>query len=46
VQDADGNTRYVKKVVNKVLTDIGVSHATDLRSRLASVTQIPLDDDI
>lgn len=46
VQDADGNTRYVKKVTNKVLTDIGVGSADNLRSRLNSIASptILVDD--
>ena len=46
VQDADGKTRYVKKVVNKVLTDIGVSQTNDLRSRLNSIVSQDSDSDI
>lgn len=49
VKDADGNNRYIKKVTNKVLTDIGVSSASDLRSRLSLVTEsteVVADDDI
>lgn len=44
VKDATGNTRYVKKASNRILTDIAADSNTNLRSRLESITGIHEDD--
>lgn len=46
VRDAEGNSRYVKKVSNNILTGIAMESNQDLRSRLDSVACAELEDDI
>ena len=46
VKDADGNDRYIKKVTNKVLTDIGVARTQELRARLDAAITSASDEDI
>jgi hypothetical protein len=46
VKDANGETRYVKKASNKILSGIATSTAEDLRTRLDSTVSPILEDDI
>lgn len=46
VKDAEGNSRYVKKVANSILTGVASESNQDLRSRLDNVTTAVLEDDI
>jgi len=46
VKDSDGATRYVKKASNKVLSNVAVETAEDLRNRLNNTIAPVVEDDI
>jgi hypothetical protein len=46
VKDAEGNSRYIKKVTNQILTGVATEVSQDLRSRLDSIAAVELEDDI
>ena len=46
VRDAEGNPRYVKKVINQILTGVATEVNSDLRARLNSVSSVDLEDEI
>ena len=46
VKDAEGKPRYVKKVINQILTAVATDVNNDLRSRLNSVASVDLEDDV
>lgn len=46
VRDADGKSRYVKKVTNKILSGLAEKSSEDLRSRLDDAVNTSLEDDI
>jgi hypothetical protein len=46
VKGADGKSRYVKKVTNRVLAGVATDSLEDLRSRLDNVSAASLEDDI
>lgn len=46
VKDASGANRYVKKVTNRILSDMAERTSGDLRSRLDSMTSVSSEEDI
>lgn len=46
VKDSDGATRYVKKVTNKILSNVAIEVGDNLRSRLDNAIATTLEDDI
>lgn len=46
VKDAEGKSRYVKKVTNKILVGVAADSNQDLRSRLDSVAGLDVENDI
>jgi len=46
IKDGNGETRYVRKQSNKILTDLATNTIEDLQSRLTGVTSPVSEEDI
>jgi hypothetical protein len=46
VKDAEGNSRFIKKVTNKILYGVAAESNQDLRSRLDSIVGDETEKDI